>query len=77
MGGRIKRDSDSQLSWEYVSSDQVSLYDGSGWRLMGIDNLTLTVSSYDASSVYTIYLDYNDGTPQLTSEKWSGTTTGG
>ena len=66
MGGRIQRDSDSQISWEFVDSNQVTLYNNSAgaWENVAISSApTLTTTSLPtASGMYSVYLCYSSST---------------
>jgi hypothetical protein len=79
VGGRVKRDSDSQISWEFASSNQITLWNNTSgeWELVQIDTEpTLGTSGFTASRMHDIYFCYSTSTSgTLESLAWSGNTT--
>ena len=56
--------------------DQIALYDGSSaWNTVVFAEMSLALSGGTASRPNDIFLDYNDGTPQLTILAWTNDTT--
>lgn len=52
--------------------DLVSLYTGTAWRAVILPEISLALSGLTSGANYDIFLDYNDGTPQLVLAIWAG-----
>ncbi len=50
-----------------------SLYTGASWRTMTVNELSLALSGLTSGALYDVFLDYNDGSPQLVLQIWAGT----
>ena len=52
----------------------ITINDGSLWKDITLSQLSHTVTSLTASKLYDLFLDYNEGTPQLVSVVWTDDT---
>lgn len=62
------------LFWTPYISNKIALYTGSRWVVMTSAQLSVAVPAV-ANQVYDVFVDYNDGTPQLVLLAWTNDTT--
>lgn len=55
--------------------NQIGLYTGSAWVSYTFAELSLALGTLTSGLPYDVFLDYNDGTPQLTMTAWTNGTT--
>jgi len=54
--------------------NQIALYTGNRWTVVGFTELSIAIPAA-ANQVYDVFIDYNDGTPQITLTAWTNDTT--
>lgn len=70
------RTAQSTIYFTPYGGNQIALYDGADWQLVGFSELSLALSGLTSGKNYDVYVDYNGGTPQLVlSAAWTNDTT--
>ena len=65
----------STLYFTPFNGNVIALFDGTRWHVHEFSEMSLALSGFTANKNSDIFLDWNDGSPQLAREEWTGDTT--